>query len=70
MPYHSHPQQQLVSNDIQDKEKVAEKTQQEIDEARVGYKPCGAYNAILFFCIRDMAGEQRAGRAVLPVSAA
>lgn len=70
MPYHPCPQQQLVSNDIQDKEKVAEKTQQEIDEARVGYKPCGAYNAILFFCIRDMAGEQRAGRAALPVSAA
>lgn len=46
----------VVSNEIQEKEVVAEKTQQEIDEARVGYKPCGAYNAILFFCIRDMAG--------------
>jgi hypothetical protein len=35
---------------------VAEKTQLELDEARVHYMPCGAYNAVLFFCIRDMAG--------------
>eukprot|EP00798_Chlamydomonas_sp_ICE-L_P020336 gene20336-27098_t len=46
----------LVSNDIQEKEVVAEETQREIDAARVGYRPGGAYNAILFFCIRDMAG--------------
>ena len=46
----------VVSNEIQDKEVVAEKTQKDIDEARTGYKPGGAYNAILFFCIRDMAG--------------
>ena len=46
----------IISNEIQDKEVVAEKTQKEIDDARVGYKPGGAYNAILFFCIRDMAG--------------
>ncbi|GAX74205.1 hypothetical protein CEUSTIGMA_g1654.t1 [Chlamydomonas eustigma] len=46
----------VVSNDIQMKEVVAEQTQAEIDEARTGYKPGGAYNAILFFCIRDMAG--------------
>jgi dynein heavy chain len=47
----------VVSNDIQMKEVVAEETQAEIDEARTGYKPGGAYNAILFFCIRDMAGR-------------
>ena len=46
----------VISNEIQDKEVVAEKTQKEIDDARTGYKPGGAYNAILFFCIRDMAG--------------
>ena len=45
-----------VSNEIQEKEVVAEQTQKEIDDARTGYKPCGSYNAILFFCIRDMAG--------------
>ncbi|GFH07737.1 uncharacterized protein HaLaN_02580, partial [Haematococcus lacustris] len=46
----------LVSNDITEKEVVAELTQAAIDEARVGFSPCGAYNAVLFFCIRDMAG--------------
>ncbi|KAL6751111.1 dynein heavy chain 5 [Haematococcus lacustris] len=46
----------LVSNDITEKEVVAEQTQAAIDEARVGFSPCGAYNAVLFFCIRDMAG--------------
>ncbi|GMH41668.1 hypothetical protein BSKO_09578 [Bryopsis sp. KO-2023] len=44
-----------VSNQIQEKEVVAEQTQKEIAEARTGYKPCGVYNAVLFFCIRDMA---------------
>ena len=46
----------IISNEIQDKEVIAERTQSEIDAARTGYKPGGAYNAILFFCIRDMAG--------------
>jgi dynein heavy chain, axonemal len=45
-----------VSNDIEEKQAVAEKTQVELDEARVHYTPCGTYNAVLFFCIRDMAG--------------
>ncbi len=44
----------VVSNEISEKEVVAEATQKEIQDARVGYKPCGAYNAVLFFCIRDM----------------
>jgi dynein heavy chain len=45
-----------VSNEIQEKEVVAEQTRCEIEAARVGYRPCGAYNAVLFFCVRDMAG--------------
>jgi len=45
-----------VSNDITEKEVVATQTQQEIDSARVVYKPCGMFNAVLFFCIRDMVG--------------
>lgn len=44
----------LVSNDITEKEVVATQTQKEIDDARVGYKPCGAFNAVLFFTIRDL----------------
>ncbi|KAG2482389.1 hypothetical protein HYH03_018685 [Edaphochlamys debaryana] len=44
-----------VSNEIQIKQEAAEQTQKAIDEARTGYAPCGAFNATLFFCIRDMA---------------
>ncbi len=43
-----------VSNEITEKEVVASQTQAEIDGARVVYKPCGMFNAVLFFCIRDM----------------
>ena len=44
----------VVSNKITEKEVVASQTQKDIDGARVGYKPCGTFNAVLFFCIRDM----------------
>jgi dynein heavy chain len=44
-----------VSNDIQEKQVIADETQTEIDAARAGYAPCGACNAVLFFCIRDLA---------------
>ncbi len=30
-------------------------TEREIDTARTGYKPCGDYTSILFFCISDLA---------------
>lgn len=49
---------QIVSNEISEKEAIAEDTQREIDAARVGYKSCGAYNAVLFFSIRDMVRKQ------------
>ena len=45
-----------MSNDIEEKQVVADETQKEIDEARTHYAPCGAYNNVLFFCIRDLAG--------------
>ena len=45
----------IVGDEISEKQKVADETQVEIDEAREGYKPCGAYNAVLFFTIRDLA---------------
>eukprot|EP00201_Polytomella_parva_P020499 CAMPEP_0175042260 /NCGR_PEP_ID=MMETSP0052_2-20121109/2450_1 /TAXON_ID=51329 ORGANISM="Polytomella parva, Strain SAG 63-3" /NCGR_SAMPLE_ID=MMETSP0052_2 /ASSEMBLY_ACC=CAM_ASM_000194 /LENGTH=3805 /DNA_ID=CAMNT_0016305023 /DNA_START=33 /DNA_END=11446 /DNA_ORIENTATION=+ len=44
-----------VSDVIQQKERVAEETQKEMEVARTGYAPCGSFNATLFFCIRDMA---------------
>ena len=45
-----------VSDDITAKQAVAEETQERIDAARRGYRPCGEYNAALFFCIADLAG--------------
>jgi dynein heavy chain len=45
-----------VSDDISAKQAVAEETQTKIDAARRGYRPCGEYNAVLFFCIADLAG--------------
>eukprot|EP00803_Ostreobium_quekettii_P003694 evm.model.scf_198.7 EVM.evm.TU.scf_198.7 scf_198:70733-88803(+) len=45
---------QQVSNQIQEKQVVAEQTSKEIDDARTGYQSCGSFNAVLFFCIRDM----------------
>ena len=43
----------IVSDEISEKQKVADETQAEIDEAREGYKSCGSYNSVLFFTIRD-----------------
>lgn len=40
-----------LGNEITNKQKVAEQTEQEIERARTAYKPCGDYTAILFFCI-------------------
>lgn len=37
---------------------VAEETQTKIDAARRGYRPCGEYGAVLFFCIADLAGVE------------
>ena len=46
----------VVSNEISEKQAIADETQREIDEARKAYSPCGAFNSVLFFCIADMAG--------------
>jgi dynein heavy chain, axonemal len=45
----------IVSDDIAKKQVVAEKTEKEIDEARVGYRPVAERTAGLFFCITDLA---------------
>lgn len=45
-----------ISDDIGQKQAVAEETQIKIDEARRGYRTCGEYNATLFFTIADMGG--------------
>jgi hypothetical protein len=45
----------IVSDDIAKKQVVADKTEKEIDEARVGYRPVAERTAGLFFCITDLA---------------
>lgn len=45
----------VVSDDINKKQAIAEKTEIEIDEARTGYKPVATRTSGLFFCISDLA---------------
>jgi len=44
-----------VSDDINKKQIIAEKTEIEIDEARTGYLPVAKKTSGLFFCISDLA---------------
>jgi len=44
-----------VSDDINKKQVIAEKTEKEIDEARIGYQPVAVRSSGLFFCITDLA---------------
>lgn len=45
----------VLSEEIQEKQKIATLTEQEIDEARNLYIPVSKHSAILFFCITDLA---------------
>jgi len=44
-----------LSNEIAEKQKVAETTELKIDQARLAYVPVAHKTAILFFCIADLA---------------
>ena len=52
-PLHHFPRAR--ADDIAEKQKVAEKTEREIDVARAGYKPVATHSSLLFFCIADLA---------------
>lgn len=45
----------ILANDIAKKQEIAEKTEKEIDEMRMGYRPVAERTAGLFFCISDLA---------------
>ena len=45
----------VLANDIEEKQAVAEETEIQIDEARLGYVPVAFNAAVLFFCIADLA---------------
>ena len=44
-----------LANEIAKKQEIAEQTEKEIDEARLGYKPVAERTSGLFFCITDLA---------------
>jgi dynein heavy chain len=44
-----------LSEEISAKQEIAEETQKEIEETRLGYMPVAEHSAILFFCISDFA---------------
>ena len=45
----------VVSREIEEKQAIGEETQKMIEETRKGYKSCGDYNAMLYFCVADFA---------------
>lgn len=47
-------QAKVVSDDIQKKQAIAEKTQVQIAVAREGYRPIAKHSSILFFSITDL----------------
>ncbi|KAL0050690.1 hypothetical protein WJX82_005287 [Trebouxia sp. C0006] len=44
-----------LSNDINQKQQIAQRTEKKIDEARLGYKPVARHVAVLFFNISELA---------------
>ncbi|GMH33280.1 hypothetical protein BSKO_01114 [Bryopsis sp. KO-2023] len=44
-----------LSDEISEKQKIADETETKIDEARAGYKPVAQHSSILYFCVTDMA---------------
>jgi len=45
----------ILAQEISEKQEVANKTEEEIDETRNGYRPVAAHSSILFFTISDLA---------------
>jgi hypothetical protein len=45
----------VLSDDISEKQQIADKTEAKIDEARAGYKPVAHHSSILYFSVTDMA---------------
>lgn len=45
----------ILSNEISEKQAVAEETEKKIDEARLGYRAIATHSTILFFSIADLA---------------
>jgi dynein heavy chain, axonemal len=46
----------VLSEEITEKQVIADQTQTEIESTRMGYMPVAIHSSILFFCISDLAG--------------
>lgn len=44
----------ILSDDISEKQKIADATEQQIDAARAGYKPVAHHASLLYFCVSDV----------------
>ena len=45
----------ILSNEIAEKQKIAEQTEKEINTIRSGYTPIATHSSVLFFCIAELA---------------
>eukprot|EP00658_Telonema_sp_P-2_P077188 TRINITY_DN6923_c0_g3_i4.p1 TRINITY_DN6923_c0_g3~~TRINITY_DN6923_c0_g3_i4.p1 ORF type:complete len:936 (-),score=267.78 TRINITY_DN6923_c0_g3_i4:142-2949(-) len=45
----------VLSNEIAEKQKIAEETEKAIDQARAGYRPIAFTCSVMYFCIADLA---------------
>lgn len=45
----------ILSDEISEKQKIADETEIKIDTARAGYKPVAHHSSLLYFCVTDMA---------------
>ena len=45
----------VLSDEISEKQKVADETEAAIDETRAGYRPLAKHSSIMFFCVVDLA---------------
>lgn len=44
----------VLADEISEKQKVADETEQKIDSSRAGYKPVAHHASVLYFCVTDL----------------
>jgi dynein heavy chain len=45
----------ILSDELSDKQRIAEETEKKIDETRESYRPIANHSSVLYFCIADLA---------------
>ena len=44
----------VLADEISEKQKIADETEQKIDSSRAGYKPVAHHASVLYFCVTDL----------------